>query len=206
MAEPTLLQQALLETIGPVTTVVVGGVVVAGVAKWLERRREVEAARLRLTEEMPQAAFRFYLETQRFWRATTRERLTGEQLVPVRQRFDDQYLSFREDGELIERRMRTWFRDDEPRRHWHAVVDLLTVRYFQLLEQATPALLKDNSGPDHSGLTEFELLSPTNVLDAYRNRLDEATAAVRTSPRLNGNQVGASLKRSRAAGRSDEWL
>ena len=63
-------------------------------------------------------------------------------------------------------------------------MDLLTVRYFQLINLANDALLSANAGPEHSGLTVEQLKSPKLVLDTYRARLLEATRAVLHEPSI----------------------
>lgn len=70
-------------------------------------------------------------------------------------------------------------------RLWHATMDLLTVRYFQVIGGATDKLLKMNAGSDHSFLTIDELRNSTALLGAYRERLLQATKAVLNSPRTS---------------------
>jgi hypothetical protein len=86
-------------------------------------------------------------------------------------------------GEALETRLRIYFSTEKPRLLWHATMDLLTVRYFQLIDLANVRLLQANAGPKHSGLTVEELKNPKLVLVTYRNRLVEATSAVLTEPR-----------------------
>jgi hypothetical protein len=61
---------------------------------------------------------------------------------------------------------------------WHSTMDLLTVRYFQVIGGASEKLRDLNAGPAHSFLKKDELKSPTRVLEAYHARLPEAAHAV----------------------------
>jgi hypothetical protein len=68
---------------------------------------------------------------------------------------------------------------------WHSTTDLLTVRYFQLIDLATDDLLRLNAKDDrrmHSGLSVDQLKDAKLVLDTYRTRLEEATNAVMKTP------------------------
>jgi hypothetical protein len=111
-------------------------------------------------------------------------RLPAEDLKEVEAWLGEQYIQNRIRGEAVETRLRTSFDSDDPRRHWHAAMDLLTVRYFRLLDPGNTAILEINAGPDHSGLDISELADPKTVLDAYRTRLGEAIDAVRDHPTL----------------------
>ena len=48
-------------------------------------------------------------------------------------------------GEVIERQLEAYFLSSDPRALWHATMDLLTVRYFQLVDLATDNLLAANA-------------------------------------------------------------
>ncbi len=57
-------------------------------------------------------------------------------------------------------------------------MDLLTVRYFQLIGRDTDRLYELNSGPEHSGLDSAELRNRTTLLDAYGKALKESVHLV----------------------------
>ena len=46
---------------------------------------------------------------------------------------DEHYRTARVVGEALETRLRISFATDKPHRLWHATMDLLTVRYFQVV-------------------------------------------------------------------------
>ena len=163
---------------------------------------------------MTQVASALYFQTQRYWRATdpkspVKPLPDAEQVAAIRQSLDECYQASRIAGEAIEARLKLLFERKEvykgmteeavaegkksvPWRLWHAVMDLLTVRYFQLLKGDTDGLLKMNSGPDHSFLTTEQLKNPKTVLDAYRQRLFEATKAVLNSrPTSKAGLIGS---------------
>jgi len=179
-------QSILLEAVGPLVTVIVGTVIVGSIAELITRRaqerREDYQTRMRLIDRMTETASALYLATQRFWRARDREKVGDERLKLMRIEMDAQYQATRVAGEVLERQLRILFSTDRPRLLWHSTTDLLTVRYFQLIELATQNLLKKNAGPEHSFLRIEELANPEKVLDAYRVRIDEATRAVLETP------------------------
>jgi hypothetical protein len=133
---------------------------------------------------MTQIASSIYLETQRYWRAAAREAASEERLAAVRTSLDERYYTARVSGEALETRLRIYFTTTKPRLLWHATMDLLTVRYSQLISLANDALLSANVGPEHSGLTVEQLKNPKLVLDTYRARLLEATRAVLHEPSI----------------------
>jgi hypothetical protein len=66
------------------------------------------------------------------------------------------------------------------------VIDLLTVRYFQLIGRDTPMLYARNAkgtdGKEHSGLTAAELKNAATLLGAYHEALRNATDSVLEHP------------------------
>jgi hypothetical protein len=78
--------------------------------------------------------------------------------------------------------------------NWHNVMDLLTVRYFHVIDLATPELLKNNAkgtdGKEHSGLDEEELKDDKNVIKAYPEALTNAINVVFKEP-LNERPASA---------------
>lgn len=83
--------------------------------------------------EMTQTASAIYIETQRYWHATRIESVTPDRIAELRMSLDERYLSAHVAGEALEMRLRIYFESDKPRLLWHAMRDLLTVRYFQLI-------------------------------------------------------------------------
>jgi hypothetical protein len=67
---------------------------------------------------------------------------------------------------------------DQPRNRWHQAIDLLTVRYFQLVERDTEALYAANAGPEHSDLSVDQLRNPKQLLIKYREALKASVRAV----------------------------
>ena len=79
---------------------------------------------------MTKVASALYMETQRYWRAK-RGHLPDSDLARLRADLDKQYLRTRVAGEVLETRPGMLFGSgtphgsDEPRRQWHAVMDLV---------------------------------------------------------------------------------
>ena len=188
MLDDPFWQRAALAAISPLVAAFVGtlgiGLVAARITERFQLRRQDRSLREQIILEMTQTASAVYIETQRFWRATSIETTSPERLAELRKTLDERYLSAHVAGEALEMRLRIYFETDKPRLLWHATRDLLTVRYFQLIGLATDGLLQRNSGPEHSGLTVNELKNPQLVLNAYRERLLEATRAVLSESHL----------------------
>ncbi len=179
-------QSILLEAVGPLVTILVGTVIVGSIAELITRRaqerREDYQTRMRLIDRMTETASALYLATQRYWRGRDREQADQARMTGLRLEMDAQYQATRVEGEVLERQLLILFSTAEPRLLWHSTMDLLTVRYFQLIKLATDELLKRNAGPEHSFLAVEELKNPQKVLDAYGARIDEATRAVLATP------------------------
>ena len=197
VAELSFTEEIILRVVGPLVTVVLGGLAVGlylrkqdahrqSERNEAEARREAEKAgteyRQSLAVEATEAAESLYLATQRYWRSGRRDadskaRADAEAtdeiptLSEERDVLDNQYARSRTLGEIIGVKLQALDGHEETRRSWHAVMDLLTVRYFQVTDRATLGLRRANAGDDHSGLDENQLASPALVLKAYRKRL-----------------------------------
>jgi hypothetical protein len=174
-------QRAILALFDTTVALVVAGVFAAWITERSRRRREATQQRDQLGSQMVEIANALYLQTQRHWRTRQANPQANQADSASRSALEEQYLKTRTIGEVIEDRLRTLFRTDAPRRHWHAVTDLLTVRYFQVTAdngKATDRLLLVNAGPEHSGLTVEQLVNPAVLLNHYREELRAASKAV----------------------------
>jgi hypothetical protein len=150
-----------------------------------ERTRD-DGLRHELVSTMSDSAASLYLMTQHYWRAKSfvkdnpSDQSGREKLEQLRSELDTRYLQSRTSGDAIEHRLSGFFISDAPRQEWHRVQDLLTVRYFQLIDRATPKLYVDNKGDKHSGLEPQEMANPKRVTDAYRAAMKKAVELVFT--------------------------
>jgi hypothetical protein len=205
-SQSPLGERLLVAAVGPLITVLVGGLVVWGVTSWVQRRRE-EADRLReekradsireedlrssddalrqeLVQKMTETAGSWYLMTQHYWRAKDDvkkapcDQELATALRELRPQLDARYLESRTAGVVLESQLDGYFVSSEPRRRWHQVTDLLTVRYFQLIDRANENLYGDNAGLDHSGLKVEELRVPKILLRTYHGAVKEAVRSV----------------------------
>ncbi|MEU4288085.1 hypothetical protein AB0E63_07670 [Kribbella sp. NPDC026596] len=195
---------------GPLVTVVIGGLVVWGITYLIQQSRENsirqraedradadtsrelrardDALRHELVTMMTESAATLYLVTQHYWRAKVdQERLPGEQATEkairyLRARLDAQYLKSRASGEALEFQLLGYFVSARPRDQWHQVQDLLTVRYFQLIDRDTDKLYEDNVGPDHSGLDIKQLRNAKTLLNKYKEVMREVIDSVFKEP------------------------
>jgi hypothetical protein len=193
-------EELLLRSVGPLVTVVVGtliiGTLVASITRKAQERRANDLLkeerihaenqlRLQLIGQMTEAASSLYMETQKFWRKKDREKVGSDELAQHRKELDQQYQASRVVGEGIERSLEAYFLSNEPKAHWHATMDLLTVRYFHLIGLATDPLLKvnaRNASEEHSGLSVKQLKDQDLVLRTYRERLITGAQAVMREP------------------------
>jgi len=184
MANAPFWQLVILQSIGPLITVLIGtlaiGLLASRITARAQQRREDQQLRHDLIVEMAETASALYLATQRYWRARDRDNATADQLQTLRTWLDERYHEIRVRGQALETRLGVAFRFRDAKRHWHATMDLLTVRYFQLTDPKNDAALDANAGEEHSGLSGPELRDPKTVLDAYHKRLDQAVNAART--------------------------
>lgn len=153
-----------------------------------EERARDDALRLELVGEMSDSAASLYLMTQHYWRAKrfcedhADDRNARAALDRLRSDLDARYLQSRTSGDAIEHRLSGYFVTGAPRREWHRVQDLLTLRYFQLIDRATAKLYDSNKGPEHSGLQPEQMTNPKNITDAYRIAMNKAVDLVFTEP------------------------
>jgi hypothetical protein len=143
-----------------------------------ERIHAENQLRLQLIAQMTEAASSLYMATQNFWRKKNREQVGSDELTQLRKELDQQYQASRVVGEVIERWLEAYFLSNGPKAHWHATMDLLTVRYFHLLDMATEQLRKNNAGKEHTGLSAEELKNQGVVLRTYGERLIKCAEAV----------------------------
>lgn len=203
-------ERLLLAAVGPLVTVVVGSGLI-GLALWkvtnraqqrredaardLEQQRADHELRHDLLAEATRIAATLYLTTQHYWRVYS-DGAGGEELAAARTALDRQYRESRVDAAVLEARLDALYSREEVAEAWHRVDDLLTVRYMQLIERATPRLLAENAmgrgGRVHSGLTAAELRRPKTVLTAYHGALRAATRLILTAPlRATAGPAGA---------------
>ena len=182
-------QDLTLQLAGPVFATLVGtavlGLFAQRVAQRTQEGREAQKLRDEFVRDATNAAVGLYVATQRYWRATRSHAegvLTDQILAGERAILDEQYRDSRVAGEILECRFVAYFRGDTPRQLMHRVMDLLTVRYFQLIEMDTPSLLERNAGDDHTGLTVQQLGSPPLLLETYRTSLLSLVTEILATP------------------------
>ncbi len=165
-------QELLLRSVGPFVTAVVGTLIIGALVARITRKAQERRAdnqlkeerihaenqlRLQLIGQMTEAASSLYMATQTYWRKKDVEKVGNDELARHRKELDEQYRASRIVGEVIERRLEAYFLSDDSRLHWHATMDLLTVRYFQLIGLDSENLRKVNAGEEHTGLSVEQL-------------------------------------------------
>lgn len=198
-ATDTFWEKVAIQAVGPLVTVLIGGLVVWGVTYLIQESRDAklrtraearanaeidrdrrardDALRHELVTRLTEAAGPLYLMTQHYWRAKreasnapANEGLKAAKEA-IREKLDEQYLRSRASGEALEFQLKGYFENAQPCEQWHRVQDLLTVRYFQLVDGANDNLYRENEGEGHTGLKVDQMKNPKNVLDGYRREM-----------------------------------
>lgn len=74
-----------------------------------------------------------------------------------------------------------YFTSSLPRNFWHRTMDLLTVHYFQLINEARETLCSNNAG-EQTGLSKEQMQDPKLLLDTYREVISSAVRSVFETP------------------------
>jgi hypothetical protein len=171
------------------------------VTEWAQRRKAAGEIREELASELTETANALYLALQTFWRAARdvplEERRTSAALEERRNELEVIYQNMRTRGQVLERRLQIYYADRHPAKAWHAVTDLLTVRYFLLLESdpgRRRRIRNLNAGVEHSGLTEEQLNQPKLLLETYRKSLDDC---IQTLWQFDPDRQGRHLKKGK---------
>jgi hypothetical protein len=175
----TFQEELVKAAVGPAITVVLGSVLVGSIAalyrQWDQDRRADQLLRRELIDQMTRVAGTLWMQ------CAVTERGGGDK--PSLER---QYVRCRVQGEVLERRLGLYFAEADPRRQWHAVMDLVTVRYFEVRgteDKDFDVILDDNKriddGPQwHSGLSKVQLADTDLVAATYKERLGDAARLV----------------------------
>ena len=182
----TLLEKILVAMAGPLTAAIVGtliiGLFVAWIARRAQYRRERYELRRELIGEMTEAASALLYVTAYYRRSKQGTLGTEVRQEDAATILHEQYRKTRTMGSVLEARLQAYFDSDVARRHWHAAIDLLAVRYYNLLGQLNQAMRDSNAGPSHSGLTADQLEDHELVLTSYNEHIRMATDAVLREP------------------------
>jgi len=178
-------QQLVLNIAGPIATAITGGLLVGVLAGMITRaaqqRKAFRQLRENLITDVTETSASLYIATQQFWRATVVLTLTDDELKDERNAFEAVYAQCRVKGTVLENRLAAYYSRDIPRFLCHRMMDLLTVRYFQL---AFPDHVpyRENAGTDHTGLGHKELKNPKLLLNQYRSVQRELCDALLREP------------------------
>jgi hypothetical protein len=182
----TLFERILIAAVGPITAAVVGtliiGLFVAGITQRAQDRRARYELRRELITQMTEASSTLLYATVHYRRL--KQGIFGEDvhlndILPI---LYEHYRKTRTTAKVLDARLEAYFESDAPRHYWHAAIDLLAVRYYHVLGQATDEVRESNAGPTHSGLTAEELQDLNRVIESYREMMRKATVAVLTEP------------------------
>jgi hypothetical protein len=179
-------EELVKAAIGPAVTVLLGTVLIGSLAalyrQWDQDRRAAQQLRRDLIDDMTRSAGSLWMQCA-----------VSEREPETRAALTRRYMHSRVQGEVIESRLRSHYDSDTPSRLWHAVMDVLTVRYFVArgsTDDTLKAIRGANEGDKHSGLSVDELQDRDTVERAYKDGLRRASLAVLDEPlRLTGTPV-----------------
>ncbi|MER5358408.1 hypothetical protein [Streptomyces sp. NPDC002785] len=135
-----------------------------------------------LISQMADSAGPLYYVMRHYEMAAARQLGRGIKRDSYRQSLDEQYLKNRSTGKAVEARLATYFPSPEVRSHWHAVMDLSAIAYFDAIGRDTPKLRESCAKPGHSGLGVEELKNRYRVREALRDRYEKSLQAVLSQP------------------------
>lgn len=209
---PPLAERLLVAVVGPLVSAVLGTGVIgfllwkiaeraqlrrveaeavrAGTERALERERarnDLEnELRHELLDPLLTTAAQLYLATQHYWRVDRDPDCSPKDRQEARRALDAQYLASRVSAAVLEAKLQAMFCTEDPARIWHAVDDLLAVRYMQLTGADTDGLYRVNArghgGRPHSGLDVEQLRDPAALLAAYHREMDQLVPSVLSTP------------------------
>jgi hypothetical protein len=175
-------QELTKQAAGPMLSAVFLGGIAAEIARRAQRRKEYWSLRHELVKEMTETASELYSELLRYHRAINLYELTDNHKKMYRSQLDKQYRESRAGGQVIEDRLGAYFDSPQAKCKWHRAVDLLSMQYFTLIDEAPPLeLLKKYTGPEHTGLTDHDdLLNLERLQKDYKGSHAEAAESVLT--------------------------
>jgi hypothetical protein len=181
----TLPERLLVAVAGPVTAAIIGTLLIGLLVSWITRRATDRRTRYEIRHELitqMTETTSALVYTIAHYRRTKEGELGEVSLNDIAPVLHEQYRKTRTAGTVLEHRLEVYFQSDEPRRYWHASVDLLAVTYYHAIGLASEKLLRSNAGDSHTGLGVEDLADPDVTFERYRDMMRKATIAVRTEP------------------------
>jgi hypothetical protein len=190
MVRQDFSRQLILAVAGPVVAAVFGTLIIGYFLASISRRqqygREDNALRHELVSQMTLSANELHFAIMHYIRVSDErlgEGLSLREMAPI---LHDQYRKTRSMGHVLDARLQAFFTTPEPRQAWHQAMDLLSVRYYDAIGQASDDLLISNAGPSHSGLEIDqlrELLSSHAAAESlFRDLVQRANEEVLSAP------------------------
>jgi hypothetical protein len=140
-------QELILQSVGPLITVVGIGFVANLITRRAQDRREENQLRHELIRQMTEPAWSLYFATRDYW-LTREESQHAREDPELRKELEEQFRASRAAGEALENRLDAYFDSPEPKRLWHATMDLLRVQYLHYIK--SPQSVDQWKGPEHT--------------------------------------------------------
>jgi hypothetical protein len=202
-------QQATLNAIGPLTTAVVGlllvGLAINFVTRAVQDRRAANELKYGLISEITETASTLYHHIVQYDRAKIDP--ADEEYKRLRKKLLDQYPTSRAQAEVLQARLTVYFEDPRVAVAWHAVRDCLTVRYYHEVsgaetehwDQISDENRKGYKKGYHTGLSPDDLTNPDKVKNAYKCHLKTTAKlifACPLRPRRNSPRASRAIERA----------
>lgn len=197
-------EKLLLVVAGPLTTTIVGSLLVGIIVNTLlDRKRQKDSDRefRKITiSEISRVASSFYIDMVLYnrWATTVSDKVRSKDTAKV-DALRQSYRQFQIEAAALESRIDAYFAKDNPREWWHATTDLLTVRYHHVMRSASDTTFKRHQRQaevQHSGLTLSELWDQSTVIKCYKIALKQSIIAIMTYSRADAQPSAASKKHS----------
>jgi hypothetical protein len=176
----------ILNLVGPSLAAVIGTFLLGLAASWVTRswqtRKEDADLRESFIHELLEVARALYLALRQYESLPARPE-PWRDLAAEREKLDAVYVRTRTAGDAIEYRLLAYFTSEDLPRNWHAVMDLLTTRYLQLVGASPDNYLPVMEGPQHTTLTSADLSEPDRIFERYKELVRQLPVMLLSAPR-----------------------
>jgi len=180
LAEP-LPNQIVVQAVGPLVTVIFGGLALGLITRQFQRRDADQKLRQEMALDVARTGGLFCALAA----AVIRARATGDPglIESARLALENHFENFIVEGGVLERRLASYALS--PAEHWHAATDCATVLYYHLTDAPDSTMkriftINENGygGKVHSGLPEIDLRDQGKLMDQLNREISNASAGI----------------------------
>lgn len=180
IAEP-LSNQIVAQAVGPLITVIFGGLALGLITRQFQRRDADQKLRREMALDVARTGGLFCALAA----AAMRAKATGDSnlIEPARLALENNFDNFIVEGGVLERRLASYALS--PAEHWHAATDCATVLYYHLTDAPECTMKRiftiNENGYDgklHSGLSGNDLRDQGKLMDQLSREISNASAGI----------------------------